>query len=45
VEQLPSVIIPEEANFLLNPLHPDFARIRILPTQPRAFTRGGFIAG
>jgi RES domain-containing protein len=35
--QLPSAIIPEEANFLLNPLHPDFPRIRIAPAQPFTF--------
>ena len=27
--QVPSVIIPEEPNYLLNPVHPDFARIRM----------------
>jgi RES domain-containing protein len=37
VLQLPSAIIPEEANFLLNPRHPDFPRIRIAPAQPFAF--------
>ncbi len=37
VLQLPSVIIPEEANFLLNPQHPDFPRIRIAPAQPFSF--------
>lgn len=26
--QVPSVIVPEEANILINPLHPDAARIR-----------------
>ncbi len=34
---LPSVIIPSEANYLLNPAHPDFARIIIGPPEPFAF--------
>ncbi len=29
VLRVPSAIVPEESNFLLNPGHPDFARIRI----------------
>lgn len=32
---LPSAIIPNETNFLLNPLHPDFHRVRIL--KPAGF--------
>ena len=32
---VPSVIVPEENNLLLNPAHPDFAKIR--PAQPRSF--------
>lgn len=34
---VPSVIIPEETNFLLNPAHPDFARIEISPPEPFVF--------
>ena len=34
---LPSVIIPEETNYLLNPAHPDFANIIIGPPEPFAF--------
>lgn len=34
VLSVPSAVIPIEENFLLNPLHPDFARIRIHPPQP-----------
>ena len=34
---LPSVIIPGETNFLLNPRHPAFPRIRIGPPEPFAF--------
>jgi RES domain-containing protein len=26
---VPSALVPEESNFLLNPLHPDFLRLRI----------------
>jgi RES domain-containing protein len=35
VLSVPSVIIPSERNYLLNPAHPDFARIRFFP--PRSF--------
>jgi RES domain-containing protein len=31
---VPSVIIPEEQSFLLNPAHPDFKQIRIGKPQP-----------
>lgn len=34
---IPSSIIPEETNFLLNPAHADFSRIEIGPAQPFAF--------
>ncbi len=34
---LPSVIIPAETNFLLNPAHPDFAKIKIGKPRPFAF--------
>lgn len=29
VLSVPSVIVPEERNYLLNPLHPDFSRIKV----------------
>ena len=32
--QVPSVIVPEEPNFLLNPLHADFSRLLIHPPAP-----------
>ena len=32
---VPSAIIPEETNYLLNPRHPEFARIRV--RRPRRF--------
>ncbi|OYW21765.1 MAG: hypothetical protein B7Z52_00430 [Burkholderiales bacterium 12-64-5] len=37
VLQLPSVIIPTEANYLLNPAHPDFKEILIGTPTPFAF--------
>ncbi len=37
VLELPSVIIPGEANFLLNPAHPDFKKIAIGKPEPFSF--------
>lgn len=37
VLQLPSVIIPGEPNYLLNPAHPDFKKIAIGKPEPFAF--------
>lgn len=34
VLQVPSAVIPEENNYLINPNHPDFERIRIGQAQP-----------
>jgi len=34
---VPSALTPEEYNWLLNPDHPDFTRIRIHPPQPFAY--------
>jgi RES domain-containing protein len=34
---VPSVIIPEEFNYLLNPAHPDFKKISIGKPEPFAF--------
>ena len=36
---VPSVIVPNEENFLLNPGHPDFARLTIEPPQPFSFDK------
>lgn len=33
---VPSVLIPEELNYLLNPAHPDFRRIQVGPPTPFA---------
>jgi len=35
VLRVPSAVIPEESNYLLNPLHPDFSQIRI--DRPKRF--------
>jgi RES domain-containing protein len=35
--QVPSSIINEEVNYLINTKHPDFERIRIIKTQPFVF--------
>ena len=37
VTSLPSFIVPSERNYLLNPLHADFASIRFLPSEPFTF--------
>lgn len=37
VLEVPSVIVPSESNYLLNPLHGDFSRIRIGRARPFAF--------
>lgn len=34
--RIPSALIPEESNILLNPLHPDFSKIII--SAPRDFS-------
>jgi RES domain-containing protein len=36
---VPSVLAPTECNWILNPSHPDFKSIRILPTEPFQFDR------
>jgi len=37
VLRLPSVVIPPESNYLLNPAHADFSRVQIQPPQPFDF--------
>lgn len=34
VLKIPSAVIPEENNFLINPLHPDFYKIKDLTVRP-----------
>ena len=35
--QVPSVVVPQEANTLFNPRHPQMARVRIIGDQPFGF--------
>lgn len=35
--RVPSVIVPRESNYLLDPAHPDFGRFTVLPPQPFGF--------
>ena len=37
VLELPSVIVPAESNYLLNPAHPDFKSIRVGKPEPFSF--------
>jgi RES domain-containing protein len=37
VLQVPSVIVPSESNFLVNPLHPDYAKLKIGNPVPFKF--------
>jgi RES domain-containing protein len=37
VLKAPSVLIPEEMNVMLNPMHPDMRRVRIVSTRPFRF--------
>jgi RES domain-containing protein len=34
---VPSALYPEETNYVLNPVHPDFRRIEISAAEPFAF--------
>jgi RES domain-containing protein len=34
---VPSALAPDESNWLLNPDHPDFRRVRIHPPEPFAY--------
>ena len=34
VMEVPSAVVPEESNFLINPLHPDFGKIRVVRSVP-----------
>ena len=34
---VPSTIVPAELNYLLNPLHPDFRKIRVHRNEPFSF--------
>ena len=32
--EVPSAVVPRECNYVLNPVHPDFAALRIEPAEP-----------
>ena len=34
VLRVPSTIVPSEFNYLMNPAHPDFRKVRVLPATP-----------
>ena len=40
--RVPSVIVPEEPNYLINPRHPDFSRVAIHPSAPFEIDRRFF---
>jgi len=35
--KVPSAIVPEEFNYLINPLHPDASKIKLIKQQPFSF--------
>lgn len=37
VLKVPSAIIPEESNYLINPAHPDISKIKIIGTEDFVF--------
>lgn len=39
VLRVPSTIVPSEFNFVLNPAHPNFSKIRVLPAEPFSVDR------
>jgi len=40
VLSVPSVVIPHERNFVLNPIHAEFARLKINPSERFSFDPG-----
>ena len=34
--RVPSALVPQEWNYVLNPQHPDFAQLRVLAPEPLA---------
>ena len=42
--QVPSVIVPEESNVILNPRHPDYARVELRIMRPFTFDERMWIA-
>jgi RES domain-containing protein len=39
VLSVPSAVVPNEPNYLLNPAHPDFSRVRFSAPKPFVFDR------
>lgn len=37
VTSVPSFVVPSERNYLLNPSHPDFAKVTFRPSEPFRF--------
>ncbi len=37
--KVPSAVVPEENNYLINPLHPDFKKVQITSTRQFAFDK------
>jgi RES domain-containing protein len=35
--RVPSAVVPGESNYLLNPAHPDFTKVKIAPIEPFRF--------
>lgn len=41
--RVPSVVVPAEPNYLVNPLHPDASEIRVVATEPLGFDKRLFV--
>lgn len=37
--KVPSIVIPEEFNYLINPLHPDFTKVKVVETKSFSFDK------
>ena len=35
--RIPSVLVPEESNVLVNPMHPDAAKVRVIGSRPFSY--------
>lgn len=41
--RVPSVVVPAESNFLLNPLHPDASSVKVIDVEPFGFDKRLFV--
>lgn len=41
--RVPSVVVPAESNFLLNPLHPDANSVKVVDVEPFSFDKRLFV--